>query len=189
LRLYWDCVRLATDGDNTPNRVTSLDPSSADLWFRGFSKPVEMEQSSELLLEWFDWSELEPAPRWNQHPGLYTRLGDVLPLVQEAEDMFVVMGSGDALHVRFDASQLPELPDGWRRDYLVYLDGWAKDRDHSCADVEYTEPFPFHGMSGFPYGEDEHFPDDPEYLEWRLEWLTRPARFLLDEYTDEASSK
>ncbi len=189
LRLYWDCIRLATDGDNTPNRITSLDPASADLWFRGFSKPVEMEQSSELLLEWFDWSELEPAPRWNQHPGLYTRLGDVLPLVQEAEDMFVVMGSGDALHVRFDASQLPELPDGWRRDYLVYLDGWAKDRDHSCADVEYTEPFPFHGMSGFPYGEDEHFPDDPEYLEWRLEWLTRPARFLLDEYTAEASSK
>lgn len=113
----------------------------------------------------------------------------MLPLVTEVEDMFVVMGSGDALHVRFDARGLPPLPDGWRRDYMVYLDGWAKDRDHSCADVEYTEPFPFHGMSGFPYGPDEAFPDTPEHRQWRLDWLTRPARFLLDEFTAEAASR
>lgn len=189
LRLYWDSIRLATDADDAPTRVTPLEPASAELWHRGFSRPVQTEQSAELLLEWFEWDALEPAPRWNQHPGLYTRLGDVLPLVTEVEDMFVVMGSGDALHVRFDARGLPPLPDGWRRDYMVYLDGWAKDRDHSCADVEYTEPFPFHGMSGFPYGPDEAFPDTPEHRQWRLDWLTRPARFLLDEFTAEAASR
>tara|TARA_B100001971_G_C18062650_1_gene468794 strand:+ start:100 stop:570 length:471 start_codon:yes stop_codon:yes gene_type:complete len=146
------------------------------LWQRGFSKPVELEKSAELLLEWFQWDELEKFPRWNQHPGVYTKLGDVRPLLRDAEDMFVVMGSGDALDIRFDASLLPPLPVGWKRDYLVYLDGWAKDRDHSCVNVEFTEPFPFHGMSGFPYGEDEAFPDDEAHQQWRREWLTRPAK-------------
>ncbi|MDP7246753.1 MAG: hypothetical protein QF389_09270, partial [Planctomycetota bacterium] len=176
LRLYWDSVRLATDSDDTPIRVTSLEPLTADLWQRGFSKPVELEKSAELLLEWFQWDELEKFPRWNQHPGVYTKLGDVRPLLRDAEDMFVVMGSGDALDIRFDASLLPPLPVGWKRDYLVYLDGWAKDRDHSCVNVEFTEPFPFHGMSGFPYGEDEAFPDDEAHQQWRREWLTRPAK-------------
>ncbi|MDP6849988.1 MAG: FG-GAP-like repeat-containing protein [Planctomycetota bacterium] len=183
LRLYWDAIRLATDSDDAPIRVTSLAPMKADLWQRGFSKPVELEKSAELLLEWFQWEELEPYPRWNQHPGVYTKLGDVRPLLEEAEDQFIVMGSGDAVDIRFDATLLPPIPQGWKRDYLVYLDGWAKDRDHSCVNVEFTEPFPFHAMSGFPYGEDESFPDDEAHLQWRKEWLTRPAKRWIPELT------
>lgn len=181
LRLYWDSIRLSTDGDVVPLKVKTLKPVVANLWERGFSKPVETDESEELLLEWFQWDQLEPYPRWNQHPGLYTRLGDVLSLLDEAEDMFVVMGAGDAMHIRFDAKELPPLAEGWTRDYLVYFDGWAKDRDHSSLAVEYTEPFPFHGMSGFPYTAEESFPDTPEHRRWRLEWLTRPARFWLNE--------
>jgi len=28
-------------------------------------------------------------------------------------------------------------------------------------------------VSGYPYGEDEHFPDDEVHEEWRREWNTR----------------
>ncbi len=189
LRLYWDSIRLATDNDDAPLRVTQLEPSSARLWQRGFSKPVELPQSAELLLEWFQWDELEAVPRWNQHPGLYTKLGNVLPLLEQADDMFVVMGSGDAIHVQFDATQLPPLPDGWTRDYLVYLDGWAKDRDYNCADVEATEPFPFHAMSAFPYSKEESFPSDAVHIQWRLDWLTRMPRRWLDEVTERGHRK
>src|SRR5690606_29334557 len=125
--------------------------------------------------ERFDWSELETEPRWNQHPGLYTRFGDVLPLVTAVEDQFVIMGAGDALALRFDAQGLPPLPEGWRRDFLVFLDGWAKDRDPNTLEALNVEPLPFHGMSGYPYRADESFPDTPEHRAWRAEWNTRPA--------------
>ncbi|MCI0457774.1 MAG: hypothetical protein L0Z62_12455, partial [Gemmataceae bacterium] len=49
--------------------------------------------------------------------------------VSEIDDRFVIMGAGDALTVRFDATECPPLPAGWRRDFLLFLDGWAKDRD------------------------------------------------------------
>jgi len=86
------------------------------------------------------------------------------------------MGSGDALTLHFPAASLPELPAGWRRDYLVFLDGWAKDRDPNTVDALFVEPFPFHGMSGYPYGADEHAPADESHLRWLLDWETRPAR-------------
>ena len=174
LRLYWDAIRLATCGDDAPMITHELPVHSSELYERGFSKPVRLFGDHEL--EWFDWNELETEPRWNQHPGRYTKFGDVTPLLHEPEDRFVILGAGDALHLRFDASAVPPVPEGHRRDFLVFLDGWAKDRDPNAIDVEFVEPMPFHGMSGFPYGPDEAFPDTPEHRAWKAEWNTRGAR-------------
>jgi len=173
LRIYWDSIRLAV-GDDAPARVRSLDPAEARLWERGFSRPRVVLEGHQL--EWFDWDRLASEARWNQHPGLYTRLGDALELVEEVDDRFVIMGAGDALRVRFDASALPPPREGDRRDFLLYLDGWAKDRDPNTVEALYVEPLPFHGMSAYPYGADEAFPDDELHRRWRREWNTRPAR-------------
>ncbi len=173
LRLYWDSIRLAVDADDAPLVTTALEPVSAELWQRGFSRSFPLLGAHDC--EWFEWDALEPEPRWNQHPGLYTRLGDTLPLLGAIDDRFVVMGAGDALTLRFDATGLPPLPPGWRRDYLVFLDGWAKDRDPNTHEALYVEPLPFHGMSGYPYGPDEHYPDDEARRSYRREWNTRPA--------------
>jgi hypothetical protein len=115
-------------------------------------------------------------PRWDQHPGRYTRHGECLPLVEAIDDRFVIMGSGDCLTLRFDASSLPALPEGWTRDWMVFLDGWAKDRDPNTVEALEVEPLPFHGMSGYPYGPEESFPADAEHELWRQEWNTRAAR-------------
>lgn len=182
LRLYWDSIRLATDGDDAPMTTNELEPHHAELWERGFSKPVRLFGDHEL--EWFDWNELERDPRWNQHPGRYTRLGDVTPLLLEPEDQFVILGAGDALHLSFDASSVAPLAAGMRRDYLLYLDGWAKDRDPNAVECEFVEPMPFHGMSGFPYGPvvgtEETFPDTPELRAWAAEWNTREAKAWIE---------
>ena len=53
--------------------------------------------------------------------------------------------------------------------------GGRSDRDPNAIDVLEVEPMPFHAMSGFPYGADEHFPSGEKHLEWRREWNTRPA--------------
>ncbi|MFT4537668.1 MAG: hypothetical protein ACI841_001197 [Planctomycetota bacterium] len=173
LRLYWDRIVLATDDDDAELQVASLEPKSARLWRRGFSLPIPAERDD--LPERFDYERKAVQMRWNQHPGLYTKLGDCLPLVMEVEDQYVIMGSGDALEVQFDASELPPLAEGFVRDYLVFMDGWAKDRDPNTVEALEVEPLPFHGMSGYPYREDEGFPDTPEHRAWRREWNTRPA--------------
>jgi len=171
LRLSWDAILLCTDDDDAPLRVTPLEPSSAELWRRGFSAAL-LDESGEQPAR-FQWNRLAELPRWNPHPGIYTKYGHVLPLLGAVDDQFVVMASGDALNLRFDASALPELQSGWRRDFLVYLDGWAKDRDPNTHSALHVEPLPFHGMSAYPYSAEERYPSTPETAAWQREWQTR----------------
>jgi tetratricopeptide (TPR) repeat protein len=173
LRLYWDSIRLATDADDAELRTESLEPSSAVLWRRGFSAPLFTALPNQP--ERFEWEHLAEIPRWNPHPGLYTRYGETVPLLGVVDDEFVIMGAGDALTVGFDASALPPVAPGFRRDYLLFLDGWAKDRDPNTLEAEHVEPLPFHGMSGYPYGRLERFPEDEAHRKWRVEWNTRVA--------------
>lgn len=174
LQLYWDEVRLATDEDDAELAVTILEPNATRLFGRGFSHPFESQCESHP--EEFDWDILAERPRWNQHPGMYTRYGDVLELLEDVDDRFVILGTGDSLEIQFDASEVPPLKEGQRRDYLLFLDGWAKDRDPNTIQALEVEPLPFHGMSGYPYGPDESFPTDAEHEAWRREWNTRPAK-------------
>ena len=179
LRLYWDAIALAVDAGEEPLRTTTLDARSAELWRRGFSAPLDAVPPGEAhprnRPERFDWEALAPLPRWDQHPGLYTRYGGCAELVAAVDDRFAIFGAGDALTLRFDASALPPLADGWTRDWLVYLDGWAKDRDPNTIEALEVEPLPFHGMSGYPYGPDERYPDDEAHRSYRETWNTRPA--------------
>lgn len=174
LQLYWDRISLATCADDAQRVRTELAPEVADLWLRGFSDPIETEAAD--LPERFEWDRVARYPRWNQHPGMYTKLGDCLPLLGEVDDRFVILGAGDCLTLSFDAALLPPLKDGWRRDYLLYLDGWAKDRDHNAINVLEVEPLPFHAMSGYPYRADEHFPHGELHRRWRADWNTRSAK-------------
>jgi hypothetical protein len=177
IRLYWDAIRVAVDDDDAPITVTKLEPKGAKLWSRGFSAPVTEARDDQPAR--FDWDHLEEEPRWNQHPGLLTRIGDVLPLLSEVDDRFVILASGDALDLRFDAGTTPRKA-GMARTYLLFLDGWAKDADPNTMFSQSVEPLPFHGMSGYPYGPDEHYPDDDLHADYRAQWNTRPGRRLIE---------
>lgn len=180
LRLYWDEIRLAIDDDDAPLEVKELAAVSARLWRRGFSSPLRRELEAgeadpDNAPERFEFERLAASPRWNQHPGRYTRLGECQELLTTVDDRYVIMGAGDALTIVFDGSKLPPVKEGWRRDWLVYLDGWAKDRDPNTTLAERVDPLPFHGMSGYPYRDDEHFPDTELHRRWQAEWNTRDA--------------
>jgi len=178
LQLYWDRIQLATCADDAERVTRSLEPVSAILSRRGFSAIIPTDNPG--LPARFDWNEKAEQPRWNPHPGRYTKLGDCRPLLHEVDDRYVIMGTGESLEVRFDAEELPPVPEGWTRDYLVYLDGWAKDRDPNTLEALEVTPLPFHGMSGYPYRADEHFPDTPEHRAWQEEWNTREAEPWLE---------
>ncbi len=79
----------------------------------------------------------------------------------------------------FDGSGLPALPSGWTREFLLKVDGWAKDRDANTAFSASVEPLPFHAMSRYPYPAGERYPDDEEHNRYRREYNTRPALRLL----------
>jgi tetratricopeptide (TPR) repeat protein len=178
LRLYWDSIRLATDGDDAELDVRTLEPVSAELWRRGFSAPLantDSRDAPEHRPERFEWNAIAAQPRWNQHPGMYTRYGECATLLASVDDQFAILGAGDALTLRFDARAVPEPKPGFVRDYLVFLDGWAKDRDPNTLQALEVEPLPFHAMSGYPYRDDEHFPDDAAHKAWRAQWNTRPG--------------
>jgi len=83
------------------------------------------------------------------------------------------------LRLRFSAAALPPLPAGWKRDFLLKVDGWAKDRDPNTAFSNNAEPLPFHAMSRYPYPAGEHFPDDARRQAYRRDYNTRPALRLI----------
>ncbi|MDA1315301.1 MAG: FG-GAP-like repeat-containing protein [Acidobacteria bacterium] len=177
LCVYWDEIFAAGNTADPEARLTRLRAADATLDFRGFSR-VEIHPERRQP-EHFVYSEVQSSSMWNPTPGEYTNYGDVNELLADIDDRFVVMGSGDEVKLRFPAAGLPELPAGWRRDYLLFFDGWAKDGDSNTAFSSSVEPLPFHGMSGYPYGPDERYPDDALHRDYLRDFNRRPALRLI----------
>jgi len=112
----------------------------------------------------------------------------VLPLLGEPDDRFAIFSAGDTIDLRFDASAIPPPAPGMSRTWLLYLDGWAKDGDPNTVTSQTVEPLPFHAMSGYPYGPDEHYPDDEVHALYQREWNTRPGRILVPPLAPTASA-
>ena len=53
------------------------------------------------------------------------------------------------------------------------------DRDANTAHGQTVEPLPFHGMSTYPYGVNEKFPNDATHNSYREEYNIRPALRLI----------
>ena len=51
----------------------------------------------------------------------------MLPPLRNPDDMYIIMGLGDETTVQFEATSASALPAGWKRDFLLYADGWIKD--------------------------------------------------------------
>jgi len=83
------------------------------------------------------------------------------------------------LELAFSAAKLPALAAGWSRDFLLLVDGWAKDADANTAFSQTVAPLPFHAMSAYPYRKDEEFPSDLVHQKYVRDYLTRPALRLI----------
>jgi tetratricopeptide (TPR) repeat protein len=175
--VYWDEI-FAANGTSAPQATLSaLVPSEAELRFRGFSE-VEIHPERKQP-EMFHYARLRPTSMWNPTPGLYTRFGPVRELLTSIDDRMVILGAGDELAMRFDAAALPPLTAGWKRDYLLFVDGWAKEQEANTAFGDSVEPLPFHGMSAYPYGPGEQYPAGPTYEAYLQEYNKRPALRLI----------
>ncbi len=177
LAIYWDRIFYTVDEAPAPVRMTRLPLSSAELSFRGFSRMRhEFPDGPQVFVH----DDVSKDLRWADMAGFYTRLGDVGELLAAADDRYVVMRGGDAVRLRFDASALPPLPEGWVRDYVIVLDGWDKDADKNTVAGQTVGPLPFHGMDDSRYGQLA-FPETEAHREFVRQYLTRrggPEEFV-----------
>ena len=176
MQIYWDAAFFTVGTQDVPIEMTTLNPDSADLHYRGFS---EMYRPNPHAPHLFDYQKVTTDPQWRDLAGYYTRYGDVNPLLQEVDDMYVILNAGDEITVEFDAARLPALKPGWVRDFILYSDGWDKDGDINTLTSQTVEPLPFHGMSAYPYPNTEHYPDDEVHRRYRLEYNTRRVEHRL----------
>lgn len=139
--VYLDKVWVVTEPNND-YRITELTPVAADLHYYGHSAyvsddgryPGEFDYATKIQV---DYAEAA---------GYYTRYGDVLQLLQDADNKFVIMKSGDEVKLEFDARNLPQLPDGWKRDFIFAAKGFYKAIRPGRAYAYSVDPLPFYGM-------------------------------------------
>jgi hypothetical protein len=107
--------------------------------------------------------------------GAFTRYGDVLPVLQNADDMFVVGRQGDQVNILFPAAKLTDPEPGMVRDYFFVVASWFKDPpgEWGYGFTFTVDPMPFMDMSGFPYPSTESYPYDAAHLAYIQQYNTR----------------
>jgi Flp pilus assembly protein TadD len=177
LCVYWDEIFLSEGASDAQVKPAVIPFDSADLHFRGFSETrIHPERKQP---DTFFYDHVSAASFWNPTSGLYTRFGRVDNLLRDVDDQLVIMGSGDEVRLQFPLAGLQAPPAGMTRDFLLKVDGWAKDRDPNTAFSSTVQPLPFHGMSQYPYPASEHFPRDAVHDSYQRTYNTRPAAVLI----------
>ena len=174
--VYWDEIFAADEVREPAAAQSEASLSEAVLRFRGFSRNVV--HPARLEPEGFVYADSRPVTSWNPTPGSYTKFGPVDELVRSIDDRYVILGAGDEVVLRFGADR-PPLKPGATRDFLLFVDGWAKENDANTAFGDSVEPLPFHSMSQYPYGAGESFPASQAHRSYRDTYNTRKALRLV----------
>lgn len=173
MQVYWDQALVAHQRPDAGARVTTLAPLSADLHVRGYSRMYRAGGRNGP--QWFDYDSVTKDAPWRPIDGAFTRLGDVTPLLRSSDDMFVIMAPGDETTIEFDASTATALPVGWKRDFILYTDGWIKDSDLNTAYGNTVGPLPFHRITQYPYAPNDRYPTDSAHQQYLETYNTRLA--------------
>jgi Tfp pilus assembly protein PilF len=174
LEIYWDRAWLAVDRGEAGLVRTSVAPAEARLRFVGFPREVSPDGRMPKVN---DYRLMDPSvPGFKALRGEYTRFGDVLPLVKDADDRYVIFRNGEEIALRFRVADFPPLKEGWTRTFLLDTTGWCKDMDHYTAENGSVEPLPFLGMGDYPPKGGKAYPTDEDHRAWRREFNTRQVR-------------
>lgn len=167
LQVHWDRIWV----DPAPildGFVIERHPlASADFYYGGYSKSYDLNGVGP---HWYDYAHRESNTRWDYIRGFFTRYGDVLPLLQEFDDQYVIMGPGDEVAVQFNDTRKEPSPN---TTYFVHLTGWVKDADYSTAFGTNVEPLPYKGMGEYHVDALAGYPYDEEHIDYLMQYNTR----------------
>ena len=146
LEIYWDAIHWAQGAPDAPLKETTLDPSVADLHYRGYS--VMQMPVGAGAPEVPDYNRIEGTKQhWRDLIGYYTRYGDIRELLTNIDDRYVIVNSGDEMSLRFP--EQPPPPAGWVRDFVIKGDGWIKDGDFNSTFSKTVLPLPYHAKNEY----------------------------------------
>jgi Tfp pilus assembly protein PilF len=173
MEIFWDKLAWAADIGEAQNKETRLNLSAAEVRRRGFSVMDKRDASSPEIPDYA--RILTTTQRWRDLEGYYTRYGDVLDLLTNVDDRYIITGAGDEIVLRFPA--LPEVQKGWKRDFVIIGNGWIKDGDLNSVFSKTVLPLPTHATNDYsrPPGRLE---DDPVYKQHPADWLNFHTRYV-----------
>ena len=146
LEIYWDAIHWAQGVPDAPLKETTLDPTLADLHYRGYS--VMQMPVGAGAPEVPDYNRIEGTKQhWRDLIGYYTRYGDIRELINKIDDRYVIVNSGDEMSLRFP--EQPPPPAGWVRDFVIKGDGWIKDGDYNSTFSKTVLPLPYHAKNEY----------------------------------------
>ena len=164
-RLLLDRIRL---DESAPIDValTYVDANSANLIYRGSATTTSSTFTSRISAIDDDIPD-DPA---EYAYGAFTRYGDVLDLLSQADDEFVIMRHGDQITLKFPGAAPP--PDGWVRTLMLEADVFYKVMLDPTV-ITHVEPLPFHGMTTYPYTAPQGYPNDAAHAAYVQTYNTR----------------
>ena len=169
MRIYWDRIRVETSAQDPGVRVTTIEPAAAGTSWVGY--PAQWSPDGRAPFA-YDFDRRDAIAPWKTHTGRYTRFGDVRELLKAVDDRYVILGHGETITADFSTRDLPPLPSGWTRDWLLYVDGFGKDMDVHSEHPDLVGPLPRH--RDLPYREPSwNLPDDSAWEAFRKAYLTR----------------
>lgn len=171
MQIYWDQAFFTPTLSHAPVRMMDVPMLTAKLHYRGYS--ALFRKGGPWGPEWADYDQVTTGQKWRDLTGRYTRYGDVKPLLQHPDDMYVIADGGDELQLSFNARALPPLKQGWTRDFLIYSNGWVKDGDLNTDYGQTVNPLPFHHMPSYPYPSSLHYPEDAAHRAYMKTYNTR----------------
>jgi len=178
LEIYWDAIHWAQGAPDAPLKQTTLDPTVADLHYRGYSV-MHMPTTAARAPEVPDYNQIEGTKQhWRDLIGYYTRYGDVRDLLKTIDDRYVIVNSGDEMSLRF--AELPPPPAGWVRDFVIKGDGWIKDGDYNSTWSKTVLPLPYHAKNEYTT-RPAALEDEWVYRRHPEDWRTYHTRYITPE--------
>jgi len=135
--IYWDRLAVAWTETATKVRRHELPLTDSRVSKTGFPARRKLAQQRPE----YDYGERSPFWDTRYPEGFYTALGPATELLAEIDSAVVIIGPGEEVHLEFPA-ELPPLPAGWSRRWVLETNGWAKDMDLYTRDGDTVAPLP-----------------------------------------------
>ncbi len=138
--IRWDRIALGTHATLNPSAIRISQPTSADLYHRGFPEMASRGNHHPITP---DYDTITSTPKWKTTPqGWCTRYGDVLELLAAADEKIAILNGGDAVTLRYNEADFPPRDANLKRTFFFKTVGWEKDADYNVVSGDTVHPLP-----------------------------------------------
>ncbi|MBL8892823.1 MAG: VCBS repeat-containing protein [Planctomycetaceae bacterium] len=167
--IYWDQAYVADDAAEHELHQHEAQLVSANSFYRGTSRRQPLGQNGP---ENFDAKDIATESVWPPVQGGMSPHGLVTELLNAQDNRLVVLGTGDAVELRFSVPEAT-IPPGYRRTFLFYSVGYDKDSDLHTLEGQRIGPMPTNEMVAYPdyaAGGTTNDPAYPRQQNWYRFW-------------------